>query len=52
LSEKGTCRKDIRELRGMIAMLKASHKEMLRKDLEPLQKRMAKLKARASRKRR
>lgn len=52
MADNSEIRKQIAELKSMIATLKASHKAMLRKDLEPLQKRVARLEAQALRKRR
>jgi hypothetical protein len=45
-------RKDIRELKRMVAALKSSYKAILQIVLKPLQKRQAKLEARLARKRR
>ena len=44
------CRKDIRELKLMIAALTHSYKAILRIELAPLQKRLAKLEAQLARK--
>ncbi len=48
MAERLTPRKKIGDLKRAIAALKDSHKTMLRKDLEPLQKRLALLQARAA----
>jgi len=45
-------REEVRKLKRMIAMLKDSHRRMLKEDLEPLEKRLANLQAQKSRKRR
>ena len=52
MTPKPSRREEVRQLKRMIATLKASHKAMLKKDLEPLEKRLANLQARKSRKRR
>ena len=50
LTENRTPRKEIRELKRIIAALKDSHKAMLRKELEPLVKRLAHLQNEEARK--
>ena len=47
-----TLRKDIRELKRMIAALTNSYKAILRIELNPLKRRLAKLEARLARKHR
>jgi hypothetical protein len=49
MTAKRTTRKDILELKRMIAALKNSYRSILRIELGPLQKRLAKLEAQLAR---
>ena len=51
MTGKQVCRKDIRELKRMIAALTHSYKAILRMELKPLQRRLARLEAKLARKR-
>ena len=52
MPEKHDCRKEIRELKRMIAALTHSYKAILRIELAPVQKRLAKLEAQLGQKHR
>ncbi|MGD0696486.1 MAG: hypothetical protein ABSB82_16820 [Terriglobia bacterium] len=52
MTPEASRREEVRQLKRMIATLKDSHRRMLKKEIEPLEKRLGALQAQKSRKRR